>query len=215
MMEHISMKIISIISLMLAVLSFSASGNADIYKFVDDEGVIHLTNIPKHDEYKRIITEHTIQRKASFSQLIRSASSKYGIDPSLINAMITVESNWDSTAVSRKGAIGLMQIMPTTADDMQILNPFDPAQNIEAGTRYLRFLLDRFNGELDLALAAYNAGPTTVERSGGVPAIAETRKYIRKVLSIHNKQYHPPRAKIYKVTDDSGTILFTDNPSGI
>ncbi len=209
------MKIISIISLMLAVLSFSSSGNADIYKYVDEDGVIHLTNIPKGNHYKKVMAENIIDRRAGYGNIIRSASYKYGIEPSLIEALITVESNWDSSAVSKKGAIGLMQLMPATAYDMQIINPFDPVQNIEAGTRYLRFLLDRFNGKLDLALAAYNSGPTTVEKSGGIPAIAETRRYVRKVLSINNRKQQRPEARIYKVVDDNGTLLFTDNPPGI
>ena len=209
------MKKILVVSLTLIMWSFSASSHADIYKYVDEDGVIHLTNIPKGNHYKRIMAENVIHKQGSYHHIIRSASFKYGIEPSLIKALITVESNWDSSAVSNKGAIGLMQIMPGTAADMQIINPYDPGQNIEAGTRYLRFLLDRFKGNLNLALAAYNAGPTTVEKSGGVPAIAETRKYIKKVLSIHNEKRNNPEARIYRIVNDNGSILFTDNPSGI
>ena len=209
------MKKILIISLIAIVWSFAASSYADIYKFVDEDGVIHLTNIPKGNHYKKILSENVIPRQDSYNHIIRSASYKYGIEPSLIKALITVESNWDSSAVSKKGAIGLMQLMPATATDMQIINPFDPVQNIEAGTRYLRFLLDRFNGNLDLALAAYNSGPTTVEKSGGVPAIAETRKYIKKVLSIHNKRIINAEARTYRIVNENGSTLFTDNPPGI
>jgi len=209
------MKTILAIGLILIVWSISSPGHADIYKYVDEDGVIHLTNIPKGDHYKKILSEHIVSNQSSYNHMIRAASFKYGIEPSLIKAMIKVESNWDSSAVSKKGAIGLMQLMPETATDMRIINPYDPGQNIEAGTRYLRFLLDRFNGNLDLALAAYNAGPTTVEKSGGVPAIAETQNYIKKVLSIHNKKLNNTEARIHRIVNDNGSILFTDNPSGI
>jgi soluble lytic murein transglycosylase len=209
------MKKILVISLILIMWSFANYSYADIYKYVDEDGVIHLTNIPKGNHYKKIIAENVIHRQTRYNQLIRSASFKYGIEPSLIKALITVESNWDSSAVSKKGAIGLMQIMPATATDMKIINPYDPGQNIEAGTRYLRFMLDRFKGNLNLALAAYNAGPATVEKSGGVPAIAETRNYIKKVLSIHNKRLSKPTARTYRIVNDNGSILYTDNPSGI
>ena len=209
------MKKILVTGLIILVWSFSSSSHADIYKYVDEDGVIHLTNIPKGDHYKKIISEKVFHKQANYDQIIRSASLKYGIEPSLINALITVESNWDAAAVSKKGAIGLMQVMPGTAADMQIRNPYDPGQNIEAGTKYLRFLLDRFSGNLNLALAAYNAGPTTVEKSGGVPAIAETRKYIRKVLSMHNDRHTKPKTAIYTIKNDNGTILFTDNPPDI
>ena len=209
------MKKFLVISLILIMWSFSASSHADIYKYVDEDGVIHLTNIPKGNHYKKVMSENVIRTRDSYNHLIRSASFKYNIEQSLIRALITVESNWDSSAVSKKGAIGLMQLMPATATDMQIINPFDPVQNIEAGTRYLRFLLDRFNGNLDLALAAYNSGPTTVEKSGGVPAIAETRKYIKKVLSIHNKRIINAEARTYRIVNENGSTLFTDNPPGI
>jgi len=209
------MKKILVIGLIISVWSFSSSSQADIYKYVDEEGVIHLTNIPKSDHYKKIISENVFHRQAGYDHIIQSASHKYGIEPSLIKALITVESNWDAAAVSKKGAIGLMQVMPETAADMQIINPYDPGQNIEAGTKYLRFLMDRFKGNLKLALAAYNAGPTTVEKSGGVPAIAETRKYVRKVLSMHNDRHTKPNTAIYTIKNDNGTILFTDNPPDI
>ena len=209
------MKKIIVLSLISIACSFSALSHADIYKYVDEDGVIHLTNMPKGDHYRKIMSENIVHTRDSYNHIIRTASFKYGIEPSLIKALITVESNWDSYAVSKKGAIGLMQIMPATATDMQIINPYDPEQNIEAGTRYLRFMLNRFKGNLDMALAAYNAGPTTVEKSGGVPAIAETREYIKKVLSIHNKRRNNPTTGIYRVVNDDGSILYTDNPTGI
>ena len=125
--------------------------------------------------------------------------------------MITAESNWDPQAVSKKGAVGLMQLMPSTAREMK-LDPFSPEENIEGGTRYLRYLLDRFKGRLDIALAAYNAGPEVVERSGGIPLIAETRKYVRKVLSNSNIRTRGS-SQIHKLFLKDGSVLYTNTPS--
>jgi soluble lytic murein transglycosylase len=97
-----------------------------------------------------------------------------------------VESNWNSKAVSHSGAMGLMQLMPTTVKDMNIKNPFNPEDNIDGGARYLRYLLDKFNGNLIHAIAAYNAGPTRVIRHRGIPPIRETRQYVKRVLSLYN-----------------------------
>jgi soluble lytic murein transglycosylase-like protein len=152
------------------------------------------------------------QTRDDYDEIIHSLSSKYNIEPSLIKAVITVESNWTCNAVSNKGAMGLMQLMPSTAKDLSVNNPFDPEENIEGGIRYLRFLLDKFN-DLPLALAAYNAGPRKVETSGGIPSITETEQYVKKVLSIYKgKSYNISPARIYKVTLDDGTVLFTNTP---
>jgi hypothetical protein len=105
-----------------------------------------------------------------------------------------------------------MQLMPSTAKDMNIKNPLDPGENIEGGTKYLRHLLDRFKGNLDLALAAYNAGPKTVEKSGGIPSIKETQKFVESVISIHKKESAGKPYKIYKVTFKDGATLYTNIP---
>lgn len=123
----------------------------------------------------------------SYHHIISSKSEKYKVEPSLVYAVIEVESNWNHKAISKKGAIGLMQLMPATAKDMNVNNVFDPEENIDGGIRYLRYLLDRFNGDIALTLAAYNSGPTKVKRFNGIPPIKETKRYVKRVLSIYNK----------------------------
>jgi hypothetical protein len=119
------------------------------------------------------------------SGVISPAAERYGLDPRLVAALIMVESSGDSRAVSRTGARGLMQLMPDTAKRMGVGDVFDPAQNVEAGVRYLKDMLDRHEQDLTLALAAYNAGPTAVARYGGIPPYPETQKYVRRVLELY------------------------------
>ncbi len=195
---------------------------ADIYKYVDENGVLHFTNTPENGNYKKIISEkkpsQNSKKKASktsdYHQLVHSKSSEYNIEPSLVKAVIKTESNWDSLAVSQKGAMGLMQLMPSTANDMNVRNPFNPEENIEGGVRYLKYLLDKFNGDLSLALAAYNAGPKTVEKFGGVPPIPETQQYVKRVLAIYKNAGGSGSAPtiIYKVIYSDGTVLYTNTP---
>lgn len=140
-------------------------------------------HVPGAYEFKVPQGSTPAQRKA----WIRQASARHGLDPALVQAVMEVESGGDEKAVSPKGAQGLMQIMPGTAKDLKLADSFDAAKNIEAGTRYLRQLLDRFGGDVKLALAAYNAGPGAVSRSGGVPPIEETKRYIEKVKTRYGK----------------------------
>jgi soluble lytic murein transglycosylase-like protein len=121
-----------------------------------------------------------------YDKLVFSKSDKYNVEPSLVSAMIQVESNWNYKVVSRSGAIGLMQLMPATAKAMDVKDPLNPEENIEGGIKYLRYLLDRFNGDLTLAVAAYNAGPSRVRKYNGIPPIKETRQYVKRVLTIYN-----------------------------
>lgn len=118
-----------------------------------------------------------------YGQLIRAAAEKHGLDEKLITQVIAAESNFDPKAVSRKQALGLMQLLPQTAAQYAVTNVFDPAQNIEGGTHYLKDLLDKYRGNLALALAAYNAGPDMVERYGGIPPFAETRNYVKRITA--------------------------------
>jgi len=204
------MKRILFVSLIL--FCTAAAANADIYKFVDENGVTHFTNTPRGDGYTKVISESTGQSEGNFDHIIREKSRKYDIEPSIIRALISAESNWDVYAISDKGAIGLMQLMPATAWEMNVKNPFDPEQNIEGGTRYLRMLLDRFNGNIEVAVAAYNAGPGAVQKSGGIPSFSETRKFVRNVISSYRKKSDRRKTRIHKITYDDGTILYTNTP---
>lgn len=122
-----------------------------------------------------------------FQHIVRAKSERYNIAPALVSAVITVESNWNPKAVSSKGAMGLMQLMPSTAKELNVTRPFDPEENIDGGTKYLRSLLDRFDDDLTLALAAYNAGPRRIIQYKGMPPFAATRKYVKRVLSVYRE----------------------------
>ena len=122
-------------------------------------------------------------------QSIVMAAARHNVDPNLVRAVIKVESNFNSHAVSRKGAMGLMQLMPKTARELRVKNPFDPDQNVDAGVRHLKYLLENYNGDVNLTLAAYNAGEGAVRRSAGVPRYAETQDYVRKITHIYYGGY--------------------------
>jgi soluble lytic murein transglycosylase-like protein len=123
---------------------------------------------------------------ADLEPLITRHSDAQALDPKLVKAVIQAESGYNVRALSNKGAIGLMQLMPATASLLNVQNPYDPDDNIRGGTRYLRQMIDRFAGKLELAVAAYNAGPGAVERHGGIPPFAETKAYVKRVLSLYN-----------------------------
>lgn len=190
---------IPLASLALLLLS-TGQGWGDIYRYVDRNGVIHFTNTPTSSKYQLYIrdrgrVEKPEKDRERFDPVIQEASRRYGISFPLLKAMIQVESDYDLRAVSSKGAMGLMQIMPDTADLLDIRDPFDPRENIMGGTRYLKMMLERFNGELPLALAAYNAGPGSVDRYNRIPPYQETESYVKKILDHFNrfKASHPPR----------------------
>lgn len=130
---------------------------------------------------------------APYGKLIRVAAQKHGVDEKLIARVIALESNFNPKAVSRKRALGLMQLLPQTAARYAVADVFNPAENIDAGTRYLKDLLERYGGNLPLALAAYNAGPETVDRYRGVPPFAETQNYVRRITTRLATETHGPR----------------------
>ncbi len=163
----------------LWLTALPASG--DIYMYIDSQGILHFTNTPTSSNYKLYIKEKPKRRPAAhatkqFDPLIQEAAKKHGVAFPLLKALIKVESDFDPKAVSRSGALGLMQIMPDNFKAFKIQDPFDPGQNIMGGAWYLSQLLQRFDGQLPLALAAYNAGPTIVEQYQRVPPFKETEK---------------------------------------
>lgn len=159
---------------------------ADIYRYVDSQGIIHFTNTPTVPGYSIYMREAPVPSTrglpGQYEGYISAAARKHGVSPSLIRAVIKVESNFNPRAVSRAGACGLMQIMPETGKTLGIVDLFDPKENIFGGTQYLKELLTQFQGSLPLALAAYNAGPDKVQSRNGIPRIPETRSYVRRVM---------------------------------
>lgn len=173
---------------------------AGIYTFTDADGVMHFTNVPSTPRYagmKRVayMPEPSALRRARpadpdrFSPLVEQAAREHQIDQALLRAVIAVESGYDPNAVSRKGAVGLMQLMPQTARRYGVRDIYDPAQNIQGGARYLRDLMGKFNNDLTLVLAAYNAGEDAIVQHGNrVPPYRETRSYVPRVLDFY-RQY--------------------------
>jgi soluble lytic murein transglycosylase-like protein len=156
--------------------------------------------------------------ESRLDQLVNEAATRHQVDAGLVRAVIQAESGWNSRAISRKGAVGLMQLIPETGQKYGARNLFDPAQNIDAGTAYLKTLLVRYDNNLDKTLAAYNAGENAVDKFGGVPAYAETQKYVQKVSdryfetnsSPNPSHWAPPKSPMRKSADPSGRVTFTN-----
>jgi hypothetical protein len=156
-----------------AVMRAARSAASEVNTYLDVRGSSHLS-------LNREFTQQDIDAA------IDEAAARHHIDPSLVRSVVKVESNFNPHAVSRKGAMGLMQLMPSTARSLNVSDPFDPAQNVDAGVRHLRKLLDNYNGNVRLSLAAYNAGSGAVARSAGVPHFRETQNYVRRITSLYN-----------------------------
>jgi len=213
----------------MVVLS-SPSAGADLYRYVAPDGTLHFSDEPVTRSHRpmsaawaRVGQDRRRQANrprlsGKFSQEVSRASAATGLDTRLLHAVIAVESDHQREVVSPKGAMGLMQLMPATAAELGVSDPFDPEENILAGARYLRRLWDRF-GDLTLALAAYNAGPERVEQFGGVPPFAETESYVVQVRRLYPEgewQHGGGRATlttpIYEVRLADGSVLYTDTP---
>lgn len=190
--------------LLLAVLVLPAmrvDAATRIYAFVDEDGVRHYTDVPNDDRYRLIIDPvhdrtasgqrydpRMLSRASVYDPIIERVAAAQALEPNLLRAVIVVESGFNARAVSPRGAVGLMQLMPATARRFGASNLYDPGQNLVAGAGYLKFLMDRFGNDLRLALAAYNAGEDAVFRSGGrIPPFAETQAYVPRVLDIYHR----------------------------
>ena len=157
---------------------------------------------------------HTASQE-DIDQSIVMAAARHNVDPNLVRAVIKVESNFNSNAVSRKGAMGLMQLMPATARSLKVKNPFDPDQNVDAGVRHLKQLLENYGGDVNLTLAAYNAGAGAVARSSGVPRFAETQNYVRRITNLYYGGFDlapsgPSRDPV-RVQRDARGVLYISN----
>lgn len=174
------------------LLGYCPSASADIYRYKDENGVWHFTNIRSDKRYKiyiRTYAKKPLQYIKDFDGIILQAARRFRVEPSLIKAVIRAESAFDHKAVSSRGAEGLMQLMPQTADAMDVGDTFNPEENIFGGTRYLSLMLERFKNDINLAVAAYNAGPECVEAYKGVPPFPETKDFVEKVLHFY-EEYH-------------------------
>jgi soluble lytic murein transglycosylase-like protein len=195
--RSIAILILSAGAFMLGLVVPSLSP-AEIYKFVDKDGVVYLTNVPD-SKYTLVLKGSWVRFQLGtdferYDPVIWEAAQRHRVDYALVKAVIKAESNFDPLAISRAGAKGLMQLMPGTAGDLGVNDAFQPEDNIHGGVRYLRYLLDLFEGNLRLALAAYNAGENAVFRYNGIPPYKETRTYIQRVLRYFRNYRSDPKA---------------------
>jgi soluble lytic murein transglycosylase-like protein len=177
----------------------AAAAHPKIYSYVDADGIRHYTDVPDNNRYKLLALSsedmtqsgqhydlRILARATQYDSIIEKAAVSAALEPNLLRAVIVVESGFNSRAVSKRGAVGLMQLMPATATRFGVSNPFDPKENVHGGARYLKFLIDRFGQNIRLALAAYNAGEEAVDRNGGqIPPFTETMAYVPRVLKIY------------------------------
>jgi soluble lytic murein transglycosylase-like protein len=186
------------------------------------EVATYIESKPKSDKaaeavsnpnYRDVARGYTVSAE-EIDSAIDASAKKHGVDPNLIRAIIKTESNFNPNAVSRKGAMGLMQLMPDTARDLKVKNPFDPKQNVDAGVRYFKNLMDNYKGDLKLSLAAYNAGAGAVARSNGVPRIPETQNYVKQITNMYwnaggsGRSFSSP---IHVFRNANGTLTMTND----
>ena len=222
----------------VAILVTSPALAGSLYKYVDESGNVIFSNIgaertrkpepprPAQMTSAKPATPDTAQISPEelYGPLIEQMSKKHSVDSSLIRTIIRVESNFDPDAVSHKGCKGLMQLKPETATRFGVTDILDPSQNIEGGTKFLKFLLDFFKNDISLVAAGYNAGENAVTRWGGIPPYRETRNYVRKVKALYTppeppttvaavEDQPPINRKIYRVVQPDGSVLFTNTPT--
>jgi soluble lytic murein transglycosylase-like protein len=194
------------IAVLLLIASVATAGSK-IYTFVDANGTRHYTDVPDNNRYRLLVlSPHDrtasgdrydwmlLAKAGQYDAIIEKAALSASVEPNLLRAVIVVESGFNSRAVSKRGAVGLMQLMPATASRFGVSDPYDPRQNIHAGAQYLKFLIDRFGQDVRLALAAYNAGEDAVERNGSqIPPFTETMAYVPRVMRIYQMLRDQPR----------------------
>jgi soluble lytic murein transglycosylase-like protein len=213
---------LSVAPLLVSLLAVTATAAASPFQLTDSEGVTHLTNAPTDPRYQRFaglsgtlacwLSAPQLAR-GGHRELIREVAQRHGVEADLVEAVIRVESGGNAGAVSPKGARGLMQLMPATAAVLGVRNVFDPRENIEGGVRYLRYLMERYPGNLPFVLAAYNAGEGAVSQHGGIPPYPETQQYVRKVLGFRSRVAGSgvdASRVVYRFLDGDGTITYTN-----
>jgi soluble lytic murein transglycosylase len=206
------------------MFSWAAVGWSEVYHFIGQDGVLHFTNVPTDPRFKRLmITDGSAnnirpyispQQRSLILRTIEKSAEKFNLEPALVKAIVKAESDFNPMAISSAGAMGLMQLMPSTASRWSVNNPLDPVENIWGGVRYLKHLLDLFEGHLPLALAAYHAGEERVQQHQNIPPIPATQEYVHRVLKYYKKYQgaRPTRTVIYKVSLPTGEVIYTDNP---
>ncbi len=205
------------------VLAATAPAAAETFQYVGPDGTVHFTNAPSDPRYRRMTSvSGTVEgffrvpptvSAPSLTEMIRAAAQRHGVPEQLVSAVIRVESGFNAQAVSRKGARGLMQLMPGTAAILGVRDSFDPTENIDGGVRHLRGLLDRFANNLPLVLAAYNAGEGAVNTYGGIPPYLETQAYVGRILSILGGDATVGLSgSTYRYVANDGAVVYTNIP---
>jgi soluble lytic murein transglycosylase-like protein len=191
----------------LSLIASPVWANAKIYTYLDAQGQRHYTDTPDNSRYRLLVLSpndrtasgdrydfHLLAKATQYDAIIEHAAISSALEPNLLRAVIVVESGFNSRAVSKRGAVGLMQLMPATASRYGVSNRYDARQNVAGGARYLKFLIDRFGQNIRLALAAYNAGEEAVDRNGGqIPPFSETMAYVPRVMKIYQMLVEQPR----------------------
>lgn len=205
---------LGVLSMCVFMLLISSTSHAEIFVYTDANGALLLTDKPNMHSTRSSTGDKWINSAYhDYLAIIRQASVIYQVDEKLITAVINAESKFDSLAISRTGAMGLMQLMPDTANHLGVYDPFDPSDNINGGVKYLRYLIERFKGDLELAVAAYNAGPTNVEKYGKIPPFRETRQYVARVFEYYggNRKINLNTSNtIQRVVMKDGSVLYTN-----